>query len=111
MPSPVKFRLLTDEMIHRDVVRMLIASGCDVLKCPKGLKNGDVYQLAKREERFLITQDKDFSDPRRYPPSDTSGIVCVRVFPPTIANLLSGIKTFIHEKKPDDIKGRLIILK
>src|SRR3989338_1146921 len=97
-------------MIHQDVIRLLISLGSDVIRTPKGFKNGQVFQLAKKEARILLTQDKDFSDSKRYPPSLTAGIICLRVFPPTIANLLSHVKKFIHKTTPADIKGELTIL-
>ena len=97
-------------MIHKEIVRALTHLRHDVMKCPKGLKNGQVYQLAKKEERIILTQDKDFSDSKRYPASETAGIVCVRVFPPTIANVLSKVKRFVQETNPENVSGKLIIL-
>ena len=97
-------------MIHKDVVRVLTHLHHDVKKCPKGLRNGQVYQLAKSEERILLTQDKDFSDTKRYPPSEMKGIICIRVFPPTIAHVLERIKKFVQETGPENTEGKLIIL-
>lgn len=48
----------------------------------EGLAGDDdrtVWATAQREERFLITQDLDFSDIRRFRPGDHHGILLVRL--------------------------------
>ena len=105
-----KFRFLADEMIHADLVRFLIRSGHSVLRTPKGFKNGDVYRFAKNNGRVLITQDKDFADIHRYPAAGTDGILCVRIQPPTIGNLIEGFKIFLAKTSPADIQGKLTTL-
>ena len=105
-----RFNFLADEMIHGDLIQFLRASHCRVIQCPKGFKNGSVYQFAQKRSLIILTQDTDFCDEKRYPPRFLEGIVCLRVFPPTIANIIQRMKIFIHESEPRDIKGRLKIL-
>jgi predicted nuclease of predicted toxin-antitoxin system len=45
-----------------------------------GRPDADVWQAAQAAERFLITQDLDFSDIRRFAPGTHHGILLVRVF-------------------------------
>ena len=97
-------------MIHGKVISFLRRSGCNVQRGPKGLRNGSVYKLAKSENRALLTQDRDFMDSKRYPPKGTSGIVCIRVFPPTISNILNRMKAFVNETTPAKIEGKLTLL-
>ena len=111
MPALNKFRFLADEMIHADLIHFLNRSGHSILSVPKGFKNGEVYKFAKDNGRTLITQDKDFSDTKRYPPAGTEGILCVRIQPPTIENLIEGFKVFLAKTSPADIQGKLITLK
>jgi predicted nuclease of predicted toxin-antitoxin system len=39
----------------------------------------EVWEAAQRDERFLITQDLDFSDVRRFVPGSHRGILLVRL--------------------------------
>ena len=110
MPLKAALRILADEMIHRKIVSALTHAGHNVLPCPKGLKNGDVYKLAQTEKRILMTQDKDFADSKRYPPGPTEGILSVRVFPTSIGNVLSRVETFLAGKSLSDLKGRLTVI-
>ena len=111
MPGFEKFRFLADEMVHADLIRFLAGEGHSILRVPKGFKNGEVYRFAKENQRTLITHDKDFSDTKRYPPAGTEGILCVRIQPPTLGNLLEGFKAFLAKTSPADIQDKLITLK
>ncbi|MCC6359557.1 MAG: DUF5615 family PIN-like protein [Phycisphaerales bacterium] len=57
----------------------------------QGHSDLDVFQAAQREERFLITQDLDFSDIRRFQPGEHAGILLVRLREPTRRKLLNRI--------------------
>jgi predicted nuclease of predicted toxin-antitoxin system len=41
----------------------------------KGKPDSDVWSAARREERFLITQDLDFSDVRQFRPGTHAGLL------------------------------------
>ena len=47
-----------------------------------GRSDDDIWEAAQREGRFLITQDLDFSDIRRFIPGQHSGILVVRLRDP-----------------------------
>jgi predicted nuclease of predicted toxin-antitoxin system len=47
-----------------------------------GRDDGQVWQAAQRESRFLITQDLDFSDMRRFAPGSHHGLLLVRLRDP-----------------------------
>ena len=49
----------------------------------------DVAQVCRKEARFLLTLDLDFSDIRAYPPEDYHGIV---VFRPAIQNITTLVR-------------------
>ena len=44
-----------------------------------GRNDADVWLAAQREARFLVTQDLDFSDIRKFAPGSHSGIMLIRV--------------------------------
>jgi hypothetical protein len=70
-----------------------------------------LYGACRRERRTLVTLDLDFSNPLRFPPGVTKGIVVVR--PPR--NLLSMIRATLASALPDlksrSLKGRLWIVR
>lgn len=47
-----------------------------------GKSDSEVWDSAQRDERFLITQDLDFSDIRRFAPGTHCGILLVRLHSP-----------------------------
>jgi predicted nuclease of predicted toxin-antitoxin system len=78
-------RLLANESLPRAAVDMLRLMGHDVLwiaeECPS-VRDEYVLELAVRESRILLTQDKDFGELafRRGLPA-TSGVVLLRLAP------------------------------
>jgi predicted nuclease of predicted toxin-antitoxin system len=62
--NPKSLRLLADQNIHADVVRHLSALGFDVLHVSaaglSGASDDDVLKHAYRENRVVLTHDRDF---------------------------------------------------
>jgi predicted nuclease of predicted toxin-antitoxin system len=48
----------------------------------KGPPDSEVWQTAQNAGRFLVTQDLDFSDVRRYQPGTHHGLLLVRLHEP-----------------------------
>jgi len=53
-----------------------------------------VWQAAQQAERFFVTQDLDFSDPRQFAPGTHFGVLLIRLHNPTRADLLRGFESF-----------------
>jgi predicted nuclease of predicted toxin-antitoxin system len=64
----------------------------------------EIWQAARREGRFLLTQDLDFSDARRFVPGSHCGILLIRLHSPSQRNLTDRI-TQIFETA--DVEGWL----
>jgi hypothetical protein len=47
-----------------------------------GRDDADVWQAAQKAERFLVTQDLDFSDVRKFSPGTHHGLMVVRLRAP-----------------------------
>lgn len=47
-----------------------------------GRADEEVWRAAQEEERFLITQDLDFSDVRKYEPGSHMGLLLIRLSQP-----------------------------
>ena len=75
-------RMKLDENFDRRIVPLLEADGHDVDTVPaEGLSGSDddaIYAACQAARRALVTLDLDFSNPFRFPPADTEGIIVVR---------------------------------
>jgi len=56
-----------------------------------GHADSEIWEAAQKESRFLITQDLDFSDSRRFAPGSHHGILLVRLHSPNRGNLVGRI--------------------
>ncbi len=74
-------RIKLDENMPATLAEALSACG----------RNTDVWRETQRTERFLITQDLDFSDTRRFRPGTHHGLLLVRLVNPGRKNLIDQI--------------------
>jgi predicted nuclease of predicted toxin-antitoxin system len=58
----------------------------------KGQPDSQIWQAAQNSERFLITQDMDFSDVRAFAPGLHHGVLLVRLGNPSRRALLERLK-------------------
>lgn len=76
-------RIKLDENVPARAAERLRTLGHDVdtviTEGLAGRPDPDVWQAAQTAERFLVTQDLDFSDTRRFAPGTHHGILLVRV--------------------------------
>ena len=76
-------RFLTDEDIPRSTARILRDAGFDAVDVRdvglRGKSDALVYAYAQREERLLITCDMGFSNILKFPPSQSMGLLVVRI--------------------------------
>jgi predicted nuclease of predicted toxin-antitoxin system len=76
-------RIKLDENIAASSAVRLTALGHDVHTVIEeelgGRADSDIWTAAQLEERFLITQDLDFSDSRRFAPGSHAGVLLVRL--------------------------------
>lgn len=58
-----------------------LGHGCDTVieEGLKGQSDFGVWDSVQREQRFLVTQDLDFSDIRKFEPGSHAGILLVRL--------------------------------
>jgi len=74
--------------------------------CPKGIKNGAVVAMAKKESCVLLTNDSDFANTGMYDPAELFGIVVFRIHPPSLDNLTAALENLLANT--EDFSGRLI---
>lgn len=76
----------------------------------KGRVDSHVWEAAQESGRFLITQDLDFSDVRRFAPGNHNGILMVRLVKPGGKALLKRIQDVFRTEKTDQWRGCFIVL-
>lgn len=106
-------RLKLDENMPARLASVLLARGFDVHTTEQeglsGHTDAEVFEKAQSEGRFLITQDMDFSDTRRFRPGVHAGILLVRLREPGRASLLRRVETLFETESVDEWKGCLVI--
>lgn len=102
-------RFLLDENVHRGLFSFLVKLGHNVKLSPKGIRNGEVFGSAIKEERFLITRDADFLDSSLYPVSKLIGVILLRVPPGDLEAQKRAISKLLEEQA-SEIEGRTIVL-
>ena len=72
-----------DENLPSEIARLLVDAGHDVKTVKEqqlqGVRDSVIINVCNNENRILVTLDTDFSNIRAYPPSESSGIIVLRV--------------------------------
>ncbi len=74
-----------------------------------GRDDSDVWQAAQSVHRFLITQDLDFSDVRRYTPGTHAGLLLVRLARPGRDALLARVSMLFETEPVEEWRGCVVV--
>jgi len=75
-----------------------------------GAADETVYDRCREAGRVLVTLDLDFSNPLRFPPEGTEGILVVRPFRPVLSAIRATLIGALPELSSASVKGTLQIL-
>ena len=75
-----------------------------------GEPDDKVWHACTVEERFLITQDLDFSDARKYPPGTHAGIMLLRVADDSRENLIRVVLRAFSEQDLAAFERALVVV-
>ncbi len=75
-----------------------------------GQDDSDIWQAAQKTGRFLITQDLDFSDRRKYSPGTHHGLMLVRLRAPGRRLLAARVPEAFREKAVASWAGCFVLL-
>ncbi|GAG81824.1 unnamed protein product [marine sediment metagenome] len=105
---------LADPNIFVPMVEGLRDRGHDVFDVKeKGLENlsdPEIFRMAQKERRILVTMDKDFSDILLYPPGEHYGIIVVKLYRLKVAEATRLFLDAMDDIKPEDIQSNLVII-
>ena len=100
----IPFRLVNELAILGHNVDTVASEGL------KGRPDGDAWSAIRREERFLITQDLDFSDVRQFKPGTHPGVLLVRLREPGANALVSRLQAVAQAEGLDSFAGCFVVL-
>ena len=75
-----------------------------------GRADSEIWSAARRESRFLITQDLDFSDVRQYGPGTHAGVLLVRLKEPGANALMNRICAVASGEGLESLAGCFVVL-
>ena len=107
----MRFKL--DENIDVRLAAWIAGRGHDVSTVrAQGISGADdeeIYEICRRERRTLVSLDLDFSNPLRFPPMPTEGIVVLRPHRPTIPLIMALLKSVVPALEDESFQGKLAI--
>jgi predicted nuclease of predicted toxin-antitoxin system len=107
-------KIKLDENLPTALARALRGLGHDVHTVPdeglEGQMDGRIWQAAQGEDRFLITQDLDFSDIRKFRPGSHCGILLVRLREPGRLALTTAVRQVFAMQDVSAWQGCFIVL-
>jgi predicted nuclease of predicted toxin-antitoxin system len=74
-----------------------------------GKSDHEIWEAAQQEDRFLITQDLDFSDVRRFAPGMHSGILLVRLHSPDRESLIQRVSEVFRQEEVDSWRRCFVV--
>ena len=103
-----------DQMLKKDFAEILRREGHDVLRAEEvGQSRADdqeILDLAVREDRVLLTLDEHFGDWAILPLKRHSGVIRVKVHPPTTVSICELVLPLLKERDQQDFRNHLVIL-
>jgi predicted nuclease of predicted toxin-antitoxin system len=98
-------KIKLDENTTTELVPVLTSLGHDVHTTREegltGKPDAEVWSAVQSEQRFLITQDMDFSDLRRYVPGTHHGILLLRLQSPSQQLIVARVAELFSEEHPE----------
>jgi len=109
-------KFLTDENIAVSVVKFLRSENYDVKDVKEerlfGISDFEVLKIAIKEERIIITHDKDFENISRNRSIEHRGIILIRLFDQSPENVIVKLKEILERKEIiDKIENSVITIR
>jgi predicted nuclease of predicted toxin-antitoxin system len=102
-------QFLIDENVRREVADFLKSYGESIF-VPSGASDAIVAGIARKENRILITHDKDFANQLMYPPEKFAGIILIKIHPPVVHIITDALAHLFSEETNIHIAKHIVIL-
>lgn len=106
-------RIKIDENLPLQIALRLKSFGHDVHTAQyeglSGCADRVIWETVQRDERFLITQDLDFSDARRFAPGTHHGILLIRMHSPSRLSLIERIEELFQNENVSGWTGCFVV--
>ncbi len=106
-------RFMFDENIPYALIDLLERRGFSVQHLKKigkeGIKNGEVYEIAERENMWIVTRDADFQNLRRFYSYNIAGIILFKLTRSKTEYLLNAMIKLL-DKQRDKLAGKNLII-
>lgn len=106
-------KIKLDENLPSHLAALLHELGHDAHTVPQqGLNGGtdrEIWEATQKESRFLVTEDLDFSDLRKFAPGSHCGILLVRLHFPSRENLIERIVEVFRTETLSDWEGCFVV--
>ena len=105
-------KLLADECCNADLVSALRSDGHDVLYAVESLRGAtdeEILKKADEEDRFLLTEDKDFGELVFRLMQPAQGIILLRFDVADSALKISRLR-FLIESRPGQLSGLFVVV-
>lgn len=107
-------KIKLDENLPSSLADDLALSGHDVHTSQQeglsGKSDLEIWDRAQEEHRFLITQDLNFSDTRRFSPSNHHGILIVRLHSPSGKSLAARVNEVFANEDTTKWNGCFVVV-
>ncbi|MBI5875061.1 MAG: DUF5615 family PIN-like protein [Deltaproteobacteria bacterium] len=107
-------KMLADENLFEPIIQYMRDMGHDLTGIRdsglSGISDDEVYQLACKEKRTIITMDKDFERMVRFPPEWCEGIIVVKIYRRPVEETLHIFKKVYTTMRNKDIRKKLVII-
>ncbi len=102
-----------DENLPAVLVNVLAEFGHEADTSPleglAGSPDEEIWEAAVRAGRFLITQDMDFSDVRKFVPGTHPGLLLIRLDHPSRTALATRVRQILQTEDIDSWNGCLVV--
>jgi predicted nuclease of predicted toxin-antitoxin system len=106
-------KIKLDENVTTGVLPALKTLGHDVQTTIEagltGKPDDEIWSAAQLEERFLVTQDMEFSDARKFAPGEHPGILFLRLHSPNPAAIVSRIAELFEDEDVETWKRYFVV--
>ncbi|MGR3310940.1 MAG: DUF5615 family PIN-like protein [Candidatus Brocadiales bacterium] len=107
-------KIVVDENVSYGVVVTLREMGHSVIAIAESEKSGiideNVFKLVIEGSAVLITRDYHFTNPVRFPPESTRGIIYIRCGNLTAAEEIALVQRFLSIHSHEEYSGKLATL-